>query len=499
MAAHYLNCVSFSDGAICLASSTDVLIWQCSLLQVQQPGLVFFPNSSGYELEASDSYWSGTAHLRPTCVITPATADMASEAVAIMSRNNCSFAVRSGGHSTATGWANIDGGILLATTKLSSITIGNDSVSVGAGLRWGAVYDFLDPHNLTVVGGRGAEVGVGGLVLGGGVSHFTPGLGLACDNIVTSNGQIREASAESHADLWQALKGTQNFFGIVTRFDLYTFPSPQLHSVGFSMSMDSFDQVATTYNKYIREDSGRENAEHLAVGLTSYYVPFLGAPSLHLDLLSTRGAEEDSWIEENSTRLRLPNAITRFAELPVSAPTENRGTMADFGSGAPIPKLRYDLRTFSFQSSLEMLKGIKEIFEQEITAVQEADASLAGIIEWQLITENAIKQGVFKGGNMLGLEGSGPLIVFTMANSWTDVSRDLAAHVAGQRVVDRGIALAQSLGVYRPFLYANYAANGQNVLDSYGKKNVAMLSQLRRKYDSGNELPILMPGGLSGM
>lgn len=38
---------------------------------------------------------------------------------------------------------------------------------VGAGNRWLDVYSKLDPMGLSVVGGRVAEIGVGGLTLGG--------------------------------------------------------------------------------------------------------------------------------------------------------------------------------------------------------------------------------------------------------------------------------------------------------------------------------------------
>jgi FAD/FMN-containing dehydrogenase len=78
---------------------------------------------------------------------------------------------------------NIDDGILLATTKLSNMTIHDGYVSVDPWLRWGTVYDYLDPHELVVLGGRDGSVGVGGLVLGGGISQFTPKRGFACDNV----------------------------------------------------------------------------------------------------------------------------------------------------------------------------------------------------------------------------------------------------------------------------------------------------------------------------
>jgi FAD/FMN-containing dehydrogenase len=38
---------------------------------------------------------------------------------------------------------------------------------VGTGLRWGEVYEALEPQGLTVVGGRDSGVGVGGFLLGG--------------------------------------------------------------------------------------------------------------------------------------------------------------------------------------------------------------------------------------------------------------------------------------------------------------------------------------------
>ena len=38
--------------------------------------------------------------------------------------------------------------------------------TVGAGGKWLGVYDELDHYNVTVVGGRVVDVGVGGLILG---------------------------------------------------------------------------------------------------------------------------------------------------------------------------------------------------------------------------------------------------------------------------------------------------------------------------------------------
>lgn len=66
----------------------------------------------------------------------------------------------------ARGAANIKDGILLATTRLDQLSLHDGYVSVGAGLKWGEVFDFLEPEGLAVVGGRVADVGVSGLTLG---------------------------------------------------------------------------------------------------------------------------------------------------------------------------------------------------------------------------------------------------------------------------------------------------------------------------------------------
>lgn len=47
------------------------------------------------------------------------------------------------------------------------------------------MYTALDRHNVTVVGGRVLDVGVGGLVLGGGLSYLSDLYGLVCDNVVS--------------------------------------------------------------------------------------------------------------------------------------------------------------------------------------------------------------------------------------------------------------------------------------------------------------------------
>lgn len=59
--------------------------------------------------------------------------------------------------------------MLIDLVKMDRIAIDDDrkTVHVGPGNRWLAVYAALEPLGVTVVGGRDANVGVGGFLLGG--------------------------------------------------------------------------------------------------------------------------------------------------------------------------------------------------------------------------------------------------------------------------------------------------------------------------------------------
>lgn len=100
--------------------------------------------------------------------------------------------------------------------------------SLGPGSRWIDVYETFDAIDVGIQGGGIGSVGVGGLLLGGGLSPYLYQRGLATDDIskmeiVAANGDILEASARQNQDIYQVLKGGGSGFGVVTRFDMRTF------------------------------------------------------------------------------------------------------------------------------------------------------------------------------------------------------------------------------------------------------------------------------------
>lgn len=155
------------------------------------------------------------------------------------------FAIRGAGCQPVPGCANIQDGITLDLNLLTGIDIKDGSVQIGAGERWGTVYQKLDGEELGVCGSRSAKGGIGGLALEGrgavflpssnflltqerGLSFFSSREGFICDNvlnyeIVLASGEICNANAQENADLWLALRGGGNNLGVVTSFDCKTF------------------------------------------------------------------------------------------------------------------------------------------------------------------------------------------------------------------------------------------------------------------------------------
>lgn len=109
----------------------------------------------------------------------------------------------------------------------------NSTVLVGPGLRWIDVYEFLEPYGRVAIGGRLKTIGVPGLTLIGGVHYFINKYSYAMDNVVSydvvlGNGTQVTATSALNSDLFWALKGGANNFGVVTSFTLKTYAIPQV-------------------------------------------------------------------------------------------------------------------------------------------------------------------------------------------------------------------------------------------------------------------------------
>lgn len=140
------------------------------------------------------------------------------------------FVTRSGGHSYA-GYSTTPG-LMIDVSLQNSLSFDDKTglAKVGGGARNVTLYDALPSKNAAVTHGRCKEVGVGGLVLGGGIGFNMRLHGLLIDQlketeIILADGTTRRCNAQENSRLFWACKGGGGGnFGINTSFTFQTFP-----------------------------------------------------------------------------------------------------------------------------------------------------------------------------------------------------------------------------------------------------------------------------------
>ena len=263
---------------------------------------VLLPGTAGYDASLESYFSPQAAAVHPACFVTPRSVEDVSAIVkSLTSLDNggpCDFAIRAGGHTWFADANSAPHGITLDLRGLHSIDLSADksSVSVGTGATWDAIYTKLDILGLSVAGGRVAVVGVGGLILGGGISYFGPREGWTCNQatsfeVVLADGSIVEANEQQNADLWWGLRGGSNNFGIVTRVNLPTFKQGLLWSISAFNPLSELDKQVRIYTELM----AAENYDVSASFLTGW--AFVSAYSLTVilnELVYTRPVGDET-------------------------------------------------------------------------------------------------------------------------------------------------------------------------------------------------------------
>lgn len=153
----------------------------CSTRNSRLQNQTYYPSDATYKASTL-SYFFQQDRLSPSCIVRPTSAADVSFIVTTSTQyggsngNTSALAIRSGGHAPVPRAANIDHGATIDLTNMNDITINLDrsSVSVGGGAIWKNIYAALQPMNLTVLGARVADLGVGGFLTGGELLSLNP-------------------------------------------------------------------------------------------------------------------------------------------------------------------------------------------------------------------------------------------------------------------------------------------------------------------------------------
>lgn len=194
-----------------------------------------------------DHYFSSSADL-PACIFRPSSSRDLAQAMKVIAKYKVGFAVSSGKHTGNPGFSSTKG-VQIDLRQFSRVELSEDHsyVDIGTGLVWDAVYDNLQGTGRTVLGGRTSGVGVGGFLTGGaGYSFLTNQYGPCVESIihldvVLPDGRTVRASQSELSDLFFALKGGGNQFGIVFDVRLKTFAVADQGEYNYTVTFVCFD------------------------------------------------------------------------------------------------------------------------------------------------------------------------------------------------------------------------------------------------------------------
>ena len=273
--------------------------------------------------------------MSPQCVFTPYTAEDVAGALEILVATGTHFAVRSGGHMPIPGAASTNDGVLIGMTNMNALNlVANGKVAqIGPGQTWGAVYDWISAHGLAVVGGRYGPVGVSGLLLGGGINFFGSRKGWSMNNVVNyqvvlADHSIVNANASSHPDLFWALKGGSNNFGIVTRFDCATFPVTRVFGGLVAYDTPSMPKYIEAIADFVTPGGGFDDPDAAivpAIGITPATESVTG-----LALIFHNGNDPNPKSLQGFTG--IPAVSGKLEELPSFSSFTDETNIAAFGN-----------------------------------------------------------------------------------------------------------------------------------------------------------------------
>ncbi|KAI0101447.1 FAD-binding domain-containing protein [Hypoxylon sp. NC0597] len=453
---------------------------------------ILLPSEQGYEAREA-TYWSRAAALKPACIVRPRSAEEVSVAVKALVSAGEKFAVRSGGHAPSQGVSNIHGGVTIDLSLIDHIEYDDvsETAKIGPGQRWRQVYKELQKHNRTVAGSRDGSVGVAGFLLGGGYSWITTRKGWGCDNVlsfevVLGDGRIITATADEnqHADLFRALKGGGNNFGVVTSFTMRTIPCSHVWGGKVIAPNEAIPDVVRICSSIPETISKFPDAN---VVMVIAYVPERDEIVASGALVQTQGVADDPGMQE-------------LMALPKIMDTTKISTIYDLTFEFLLPHNYYNSWfTISVKNDERIIaKAVdahQNLVEELKSFATEADFRTQCIL--QPLPTFIAEHSAATGGNIMGIErhqSNG--VIFLLSAMMKTPEQEAFAHPRVKAGIEAVKEFAATIeGGNLPWIYMNYADKTQDVLGGYGIDNVRRMKDVATKYDPHQVFQKLCPGG----
>jgi FAD/FMN-containing dehydrogenase len=435
-------------------------------------GPVLGAGDAGYDEQRA--IWNAMIDRRPALIARcTGTADVVA-AVELAREHQLLSSVRGGGHNIA-GLAICDGGLVIDLSAMRGVFV--DPVQHTARAQGGCTLGDVDRetqlHGEAAVLGFVSLTGIGGLTTGGGFGYLTRRFGWTCDNlvsveVVTAEGTVVRASEREHPELFWCLRGGSGNFGIVTSFELRTYPvGPTILGGMIAWKAEEAGEVLAAY----RELATTAPRELTLVTLMRIAPPapwlpkeIHGKPMIGVLACYTGRIEDGEKLVAPLRSLGAP-----VADILVPRPYTQMQGLLD----ATQPKGRRYYWKSEYLPGLD--PALFPVFREQAAKIRSPHSA---VILFQI------------GGSISELPADHSPVgnrdaafVLNIAGSW-DNGADDAANVGWARDAHQALRGFSTGGVYLNFLTEDEGA--ERTAAAYGTTTYARLAELKQKYDPAN-------------
>ena len=281
------------------------------------------------------------------------------------------------------------------------------------------------------------------------------------------NGTIVTASADSHPELYKALRGGGGNFGIVTSFTLNAYPHPGMWGGPVAWDIIHSDSVIAAFMKAGESAPEDPNA---------FFILALGKTGGHWHW--------GSWLSY-CDRVESPVFFQDVLAIPSiysAAKTQSHSEMSRIMARGYPHHVENSLWVSCTNIDEHMICYWGDVWIEEMDKIADVEG-LKVQVAIQYITQNVIDRMTVNGGNALGLADKGPFLMFNAEPVWAKKEDNPRVLLTLQTIFDRTEAEAKQRGVYNPYIYLNYASQYQNAFEAFDEKTREFLENTSRIYD----------------
>jgi hypothetical protein len=363
----------------------------------------------------------------------------------------------------------------------------------------------LNPRFCQLTSLQMSTIGVSGLLLGGGISYFANKRGWACDNVasyevVTASGLIVTASPTAYSDLYWALRGGGNNFGVVTKFNVNAFPIGNMWGGARLYTPESFSKALDAIYNFAGNSASDLDAANILVSrqLLGLHPGPITNTSQSFGYLAPIGNIMAAQLQYGNENGATAPIFEEWRQLPALQDTTGVFTLAqltqNLGEGAPEGTLRQTYWDLSFKLNRKLLTFVVDKYYELLPSIIDIEGVLA-TCAIQPITQGQLNGMQKNGGNALGLNPSGgPYFILNLANMWSKIEDEPRMLKFSSDLLKAAKAESKRLGADNDYIYMNYASQFQDPIGSYGAANVNRLRGVAKKYDPSAVFQTLVPG-----